>query len=296
MPVLALLAACVDYNTTITVALDGDATGQTLLLLHEGDVRMERIIDFDRVTLELPRPDADLGYGTVDWYAYVRRDDGVYTGASVYFLYWEDYDSEEDRANFGYLPGWNVVSPMYAEPPQAIEGTTLEVSMGLTPSASATLGGTWAGTPNDRLQLVPFPGDGYVDAPVADLAATDPWTITASGDPPTTQLDTRRGSGERLVDIQIAGAFELPVAYDDNDASGTRNAGDRDRAWACLDGSPVVLAWVPPATDPSVAQDLQDVGTGSGWNAIRLQSGHLDGRVPAGEEGSTVLDDCYLGG
>lgn len=288
---MGLLISCAGPVTTVTIALDGDATGQTLLLTHGDDVRMEWAMDFEAVTLELDRPDADVEEGSASWRAYVRRDDGVYTGASSDWLYWVDEPDDGEAGNFGRHAGWNVVRQSTQDPPTTV-GTTLEVSLGLTPSPSASLTGAWAVAPPDRITLLPFPlpFGRTVDEHVADVVATDPWSIGASGDPPAAHLDIfRDNEGDATT-----GVLELPVAYTDVDGSGGRDHDDEDESWACFGGSPVVLAWVAPATTRSAAQDVQDVGTGTGWNVVRLSWGNVGGRLSADDAGAVVMDTCDL--
>lgn len=297
---LALPACGGPEGAMVHVALDGDATDQTLVLAHGDDVQMEKVVEGDAVDVYLtPPPDDQVGVdGTATWRVYVRRADGVYTGASDRWLLWVDSErTAAVNADLGWSPGWNVVESQWQAPPTAVDGLTLDVSLGLTPWDAASLGGSWTTPMEDlRIALLPFDaalGSELVDVSFAEFTATDPWRVVVQGDrPPEDHFRTLRASGDD-VDAEVQGALEVPVAYWDADASGSWSPGDRERAWACGESGPVALAWVDPAETIAVAQDVHDLGTGTGWNALALaEEDRVASRLTTAEAADATMGEC----
>lgn len=299
---LALTACAGEEGAMVSFAFDADATGQTLVLAYGEEVQVEHAIEGSSADVYVtPPPDEQVGEdGTASWRAYVRRDDGVYTGAADDWLLWvEDNRTASVNADLGWARGWNVVEPDFQQPPTATDALALDVSLDLTPWEAASLGGDWT-TPMDDLRIALLPldaalGTALVDTSFAEFTATDPWRVVAQGErPPDDHFRALRSAGDD-VEVEVEGAPEVPVAYEDADASGSWTPGDRERAWACGESGPVALVWVDPAETIGAAQDVHDIGTGTGWNALAIVDAdrvEVGGRLSTEEAASATMGEC----
>ena len=144
------------------------------------------------------------------------------------------------------------------------------------------------------LRLVAIPGVLFegetVDTLLYDEELGATWSVTFDGAPPLDHMDELDGVG--------LGAFEVMLAYADNNSSGTFDDGDAPVSTACLDGKGALVVWIPEVSSLDAAWTFGVYGLSTGWSILLNNDG--EGGAPTvldeADYGSLVVDeDCTLG-
>jgi hypothetical protein len=202
----------------------------------------------------------------------------VFTGYSPAFVVFLQSDGglSLPLKLFGLRSGWNALEIAADSPyPVALPLDSIPV-VAPEPSTEATVSGTWTapvttGTPGPATWLGLVPASDY-SGMYLDVLYDDPitpdWSITVTGEPPL----THQLPGNPYV---AAGtALEVPVTFEDTDASGSLTPGDLILDSVCTaDLRPVALAWFP-ATDDLLLTFVTQAQ--SGWVVVADPEGTLE--------------------
>lgn len=187
----------------------------------------------------------------------ITRFDAVYLEGTI----------PEPYAAIGLHEGWNAMRADDEGPPHLGDPLALALEANLLNAPTATATGTWETTVAGLVAGFSTEDPGVA---IGITSATDPWAITATGDPSASTWFTGG-------DVTVAG-FRLG-AFTDVDASGNWTAGDTATAVAVTaTDEPAWLAWGAPVTSAHEAHVLVTRGGFRvGWSVVK------------GTEGSTPL-------
>lgn len=188
-------------------------------------------------------------------------------GITRFDAVWLAGDLPAQFGDIGLHDGWNALRGDDEGPPGVGDPLAVALDANLLAAPGATASGAWS---TDVAGLVGALSTEDATIAIGATAATDPWQVDATGEPP---MSTRFSTG----DATVAG-FRLG-AFTDADASGGWSPGDVTTAVAVTsDGEPAWLAWGAPVASAHQAHVLVTRGGFRvGWSAVR------------GTEGSTPL-------
>ncbi len=194
------------------------------------------------------------------------HDDGEWFRASTATMVaYVDGTLPPELASLGIVLGWNALTfSMAGDVPRPVPTGAIPLPLNLDPAMEITFGGTTGGEP-DGWELLVAPAtmfSGGSAEPLYTAALTNPWSVTLSGPPPTSHFQTFDDAG------RFRGAYEMPLAWADTDATPGLSEGDRLQS-ACLvtvDGPALAqILWVEPITDALFAVQFGFMGYNAGW-------------------------------
>lgn len=196
--------------------------------------------------------------------------DGLLSGTEAYAgvgLAWPVFVGGEvpaDYLDLGMVAGWNALQFVPdSEIPLLHDITAIPLDALLAERESITFGGSLAGD-DTRLFVAPaaiFEGGTVADY-VYDDVVSDPWSVTLDSRPAADHFSELEGLG--------LAALEVPLAYTDNDQSGSYTDGDTPTTAACFNGSAVGLLYLSGVTDLLTGWSLTMQGLGTGWLGLSL--------------------------
>ena len=262
-----------DVGTELTYVINGEATGTLTLtyldLFGAGDATVWQTAEVTDTTqgirVPIPPPDHLLELDPTNlpglnaaFYAATVEVDGGHGHSAIAMTAFLDGDVP---TGFGWAEGWNalVFSDDEEEAPENIGIDAIPIEP-LTFNDTLTFGGTTS-VDADRWGL--FPGALLEGQPVGsvlvDEALGETWSVTLSGPPP----DDHGLPGEEGF------VLELPLAYQDLDASEGLSDGDLPLSPACTaEGLTAVLLWAAAPPDGQSAYFAMSQGFPLGWRAI----------------------------
>lgn len=236
------------------------------------------------ISLEvLPAPEEEReewpgeGGVTAAWYAVflfedadsdgTPGDDEVYLAmAPDYLLYLAGTLDEQDVAA-GLSEGWNIVRPPTESGLIEPATETPHPLVDLSPVSELTLGGE-VDLPSEpsTYQFAVVPAVLLEGGEATNLLEDGPlvlekerWSISFSDMPHESHLATDPGGAEIAV--------EVPLAYQDQGATGFEMGTDQIIAFGCQKMSPVMAMWSAQPTTPEDAMSMQMQGRRPGWSA-----------------------------
>jgi len=217
--------------------------------------------------------------------------DEQWYGVSTTITFYLDGVLTPDMIDAGYQAGWNAL---------VIDGTgnnfgdPLAQPLPVLLNDELVLGGghddTVAATDRVTTLAASAFSSGVVPAALDVTDVSDAWTLTLSGEPPSSHFADVDGDGREE-------AVELALAYTNVGGSYGFDAGtDTELGFACLDGLPVVGWWFASSTDITELIYLSQAGVSLGWNAIEVTGSGTAFLTPEEAQSLTLSTTCQLGG
>jgi hypothetical protein len=201
-----------------------------------------------------------------------------------------------DLQAFGLDEGWNALAFVEGQDfPDIGDVEGVDLPLSLFPQDSVSIGGTYGGSydlDSTRFAAVagPMLEGGSVSELLVDEAGAESWSWSVEGAPPE----------DHFMDVDGSyAAIELPMAYLDNDESGSFTGGDTPTSVACKDGLPAVLWYSPGTSDVLYAWYASSFGLNFGWQALLIDDSEEGGPVFLDESDRQSLafdESCQLGG
>ena len=301
----------------LTFDIDGATEGTALTLtwvrdtgegLEIGNLLAATIVDSDSQSIDVPVPDESEmveveplmapGLFMATYLPALHTDNGnaihdndeFYVGVGDIWPTYVQGTIPDDVADAGLHEGWNalLLNEGYIE----IGVQTYEIPMAVNLAAdnTITIGGDYSGEtdPEDlNLALEPMTNttDSKWDSLIYDGHLTDSWEINIEGAPPE----------DHLVDWEdqpFKVAAEAPVAYSDEDASGSMNGPDQVVNIACYKNEPVTLYYAAGTTDLETAYEFTAYDIRFGWMAAASSAENGDRLNETEASQLTMSDDC----
>lgn len=222
----------------------------------------------------------------------VLSDEEAYVGAGVWWVVYVDNPQGTDITPTGLVAGWNVVNVL-GDTPATGDPAAIPLAATLAATDPYVIGGTFIDPETRPLRFAVVPMAALAPdsdhAPFHDAPLAPTWTAELSGNPPQahTAVVPRYG---------LQGAQEVPVAYDDVDASGGWTAGDVPVYTACISTTPVGMLWLPPVDDLFRAAQMAYDGVASGWTAVTVGPEGGQGLDASARTMLAITPDCPFGG
>ena len=261
---------------TMVFDIDGEWSGTALTLIwfepggmfDEDMSLLEQTVDGDPYGCNPGEPPADHlweaapGFRVAMYVPVLHEDldgDGVrdpgemIVGMGRAWPVWAEGAIPPDYTAQGVVEGWNAIEMDWEEDGEFAVHDVMGIPLGanLWPVESLQLGGQYVGdlaVETQRLAVAPITM--FEGQPVSSLMYDEPlalsWTIDLSGEPPADHQVYDPHSGLNM-------AWEIPLAYLDNDGSGGLSGGDEPTYMVCYDGATVVVFWGDAAMELEVA-------------------------------------------
>ena len=219
------------------------------------------------------------------------------TGFSMTWLVYSTMDVPE----FNVTSGWGAIEMTFTEaPPTPGDITNMPLTANLQAAESLTFGGTYdSSLGNRRIAIGASATFETTFETMADIDASDPWTLTLEGVPPDNHFladdgsDTTPmalGTGFVYEDLNGSGAFEVEDLY--NSTSGIYSI--------CYDTmgnmapQPVSIVYSREPTDFTTAMYYGMYGLGVGWSVLISES-DVPMVITGAELNNLIIDaNCVL--